>query len=120
MKIAISSHGDALDAAVDPRFGRAAKFILFDTDTGAFVAQGNAESLDAAAGAGVQAAETVCRLGAQVVITGHCGPRAFRALGAAGIQVVTGARGTVAEAIDAFHSGTLVPVTSADVEGHWT
>jgi predicted Fe-Mo cluster-binding NifX family protein len=119
MRIAISSRGDALDASVDPRFGRAAKFILFDTGTGAFEVSDNAQSLNAAQGAGIQAAETVSRLGAQAVITGHCGPKAFRTLQAAGIQVVIGAQGTVAEAVDAFRKGTLKPAESADVEGHW-
>ncbi len=119
MKIAISSRGDALGAAVDPRFGRAAKFILFDTATGSFEVRDNAQSLNAAQGAGIQAAETISRLGAQAVITGHCGPKAFRTLQAAGIQVVTGAQGTVADVVDAFRKGTLRPAESADVEGHW-
>jgi len=119
MKIAISSHGDTLEARVDQRFGRAAKFILFDTSNGGFEVHDNAQSLNAAQGAGIQAAETVSRMGAQAVITGHCGPKAFKTLKAADIQVVVGAGGTVAEAVDAFRSGALKPAESADVEGHW-
>jgi predicted Fe-Mo cluster-binding NifX family protein len=41
-----------------------------------------------AQGAGIQAAETVSRTGAKVVLTGFVGPKAFRALHAAGIKVV--------------------------------
>ena len=35
MKIAITAQGPELDAAVDPRFGRAAYFLIVDTDTSA-------------------------------------------------------------------------------------
>ncbi len=119
MKVAISASADTLDSAVDPRFGRAARFILFDTETGAFEAHGNDESLGAGHGAGIQAAQAVARLGAQAVITGHCGPNAMRVLRAAGIAVLTFAGGTVAQAIDAYRAGALVSTESADVRGHW-
>jgi predicted Fe-Mo cluster-binding NifX family protein len=58
-------------------------------------------------------------LRAEAVITGHCGPKAFRTLQAAGIQVVVGADGTVADAVEQFKSGELVPSDAADVESHW-
>lgn len=119
MKIAISSSGTTLDAPVDPRFGRAAKFILIDTATGAFEVHDNAQNLNAAQGAGIQSAQNVSQLGAEAVITGHCGPKAFRTLQAAGIKVAVGAKGTVAEAVEAFKKGELKPAESADVEGHW-
>ena len=119
MKLAITSSGQTLDSQVDPRFGRAAYFIVVDADTGAFEAHDNAQNLSAAQGAGIQSAETISRLGAEVVITGHCGPKAFRTLTAAGIAVVVGAGGSVAEAIDRFQKGELQPASSADVEGHW-
>ena len=119
MKVIVSASGKTLEAPVDPRFGRAAYFILADTDSGAFEAHDNAQNLNAAQGAGIQAAETIARLGAEVVITGHCGPKAFRTLQAAGVQVVTGATGTVAEAVAAWKAGRLKPVAGADVEGHW-
>lgn len=119
MRVAISASGTTLDSAVDPRFGRAAKFLLLDTDTGAVEAHDNVQSLNAAQGAGIQSAETVSRLGAAVIITGHCGPKAFRTLQAAGILVVTGATGTVAEAVAAWKAGRLKPATGADVAGHW-
>ncbi len=90
MSIAISASGPSFDKKTDPRFGRAKYFIAFDTDTGAFQTHDNARHRDAAQGAGIQAAENASRLGASVVITGHCGPKAFRTLAAAGIRVVTG------------------------------
>jgi predicted Fe-Mo cluster-binding NifX family protein len=119
MKVIVTSSGKALDAPVDPRFGRAAYFILVDTETNAFEAHDNAQNLNAAQGAGIQAAEMVSRLGAEVVITGHCGPKAFRTLQAAGIKVVVGAQGTVANALEALKSSKLKPTEASDVEGHW-
>jgi len=119
MKLCITAQGPTLDAAVDPRFGRAATFVLFDTATQEWHAVDNAPDLQAAAGAGVQSAQNVANAGAEVVLTGHCGPKAFRALSAAGIQVVTGVEGTVAEAARRYMAGDLDPTDAPDVEGHW-
>jgi predicted Fe-Mo cluster-binding NifX family protein len=79
----------------------------------------NRSGVDAAQGAGVQAAEIVSRLGAECLVTGHCGPKAFRTLEAAGITVYTGATGTVAEALEQLASGGLTHTEAPDVAGHW-
>ena len=119
MKIVITAGGPTLDSPIDQRFGRASGFILFDTKTREHVAMDNSQALDSAQGAGVQAAEAVARTGAECLITGHCGPKAFRALSAAGIRIYNGASGTVAEAIASFEAGKLTASTGADVDGHW-
>jgi len=119
MKIIVSADGQGLEAQVDPRFGRAAGFVLFDTQTREARNIDNRQSLNAAQGAGIQAAEAVSRLGAECLITGHCGPKAYRTLRAAGIKVYTGAAGTVGEAIAALEQGRLALAEAADVEGHW-
>jgi len=119
MKIAISTSGVGPDAPVDPRFGRAKHFLVFDTETGETVTVDNSQNLNAPQGAGIQAAATVSRLGAEAIITGHCGPKAFQALAAAGIKIYTGATGSVSDALAQFKAGTLNPAQSADVEGHW-
>lgn len=119
MKLAISARGPTLDSEVDPRFGRAEHFIFVDTDSGAFEAVANDQDLGAAVGAGIQAAKCVADRGAEAVLTGHCGPNAFRTLQTAGIAVCIGAEGTVKAAVDAFVNGSLVPAKGADVEGHW-
>lgn len=119
MKIAVSASGTTLESAVDPRFGRAACFILYDLATRRFEAHDNKQNLNAAQGAGIQAAATVARLGADAVITGHCGPKAFRALKAGDIAIYSGAEGrTVAEAIALYEAGGLEPLDSADTQGH--
>ena len=119
MKVAVSADGKTLDSRVDTRFGRAKYFIVIETATGAYDAVDNKQVLNAAQGAGIQAAQNVANVGAQSVITGHCGPNAFRTLKAAGIKVFLGAEGTVAEVIEMFKRGELEQVDDADVEGHW-
>ncbi|MBN1917689.1 MAG: NifB/NifX family molybdenum-iron cluster-binding protein [Verrucomicrobia bacterium] len=119
MKVAVTSRGKELDSEVDPRFGRARFFVLVDTDTGEFQAMDNGQNLNAAQGAGIQAAQNVAALGAEALLTGHCGPNAFRALSAGGIKVFAAVTGTVAEAIEQFKAGTLAPAEDADVQGHW-
>ncbi|NLI48097.1 MAG: dinitrogenase iron-molybdenum cofactor biosynthesis protein [Acidobacteria bacterium] len=119
MKIAFTSSGDTLDSPLDSRFGRAPKFIVYDTDTQTHTAIDNAQNLNAAQGAGIQSAETVARAGVQHLVTGHCGPKAFRVLTAAGIAIYNCDAPTVREALERFHAGTLKPASAADVEGHW-
>jgi predicted Fe-Mo cluster-binding NifX family protein len=119
MKIAITAQGSDPTSSVDPRFGRATGFLVYDTDTGEYSVQDNAQNLNAAQGAGVQAAETVSQLGVEAVITGHCGPKAFRALSAGGISVYTGVEGSVEEAAARFRRGELNAAQGADVSSHW-
>lgn len=120
MKIAITTSGFDMDAPVEGRFGRARGFLLVDTETGATQCLDNREAGAAGQGAGIQAARLVAMHGVQVVLTGHCGPNAFRALQAAGIRVYTGvARGSVREAVEQFKAGALREATAADVQGHW-
>jgi len=119
MKIAVSSSGPTLESNVDQRFGRAGMFLIIEDSTGRFEVVNNTQNIDAAQGAGIQAARLVSESGAEVVITGHCGPKAFQTLKAAGIRIIVGAEGTVKEMVDKYTAGDLKPSDSADVEGHW-
>lgn len=119
MKIAIPTSGNDLNAPLETRFGRAPKFLVYDLDSEAFEMVDNQQSLNAAQGAGIQSAETVVRLGAKGIVTGHCGPKAFRVLTAAGIKIYNTNAPTVAEALEQYRSGKLVEAKEADVEGHW-
>jgi predicted Fe-Mo cluster-binding NifX family protein len=105
---------------MDPRFGRAAGFIIYDTDSRTFDAVDNRQVVNSAHGAGIQATEAIVRLGANCVVTGHCGPNAHRALTAAGIRIYTTQAPTVAEALEAYRAGALSTMKAADVEGHWS
>ncbi|TFH15419.1 MAG: dinitrogenase iron-molybdenum cofactor biosynthesis protein [Lentisphaerales bacterium] len=119
MKLVITSLGETLVSPVDQRFGRARYFILYDTDTEEWSTHDNHQNLNAAQGAGIQAGQKVVELGASAVITGHCGPKAFITLRAGGIDVFSGASGTVKESIDAFAKGELKKADDSDVDGHF-
>ena len=119
MIIVVTSTSKDISSNMDPRFGRAKYFIVVDTDTNEVVAHDNAQNLNAAQGAGIQAAETVARLGAEAVVTGNVGPKAFRALNAAGVKICLSTEGTVADAIRRFKAGELKEASVANVEGHW-
>ncbi len=119
MKIAVTAEGKELTGVMDGRFGRAKYFIIVDIETGDFTAHDNAQNLNATQGAGIQAAETAARLGAEAVVTGNVGPKAFRVLNATGVKVYLAGEGTVAEAIQKFKNGELKESTAANVEGHW-
>jgi predicted Fe-Mo cluster-binding NifX family protein len=119
LKIAITTSGDDLDAPLDSRFGRAARFLIYDLESESLEIVDNEQNLNAAQGAGIQSAQTVARSGAKFLITGHCGPKAFRVLTAAGIKVFNTDATTVAQALEQYRSGQLTEASSADVEGHW-
>ena len=119
MKIAFSTSGEDLNAPLDARFGRAPKFLIYDMDTDTFTVIDNRKTMDTAQGAGIQSAETVARQGVRVLVTGHCGPKAFRVLVAAGIKVYTSDAPTLAAALEFYREGKLIESVEADVEGHW-
>lgn len=119
MKIAVASQGKDLISKVDSRFGRAANFLIFDTETEESHVVPNDQNLNAAQGAGIQAAQTVASYNVELVIAGNFGPKAFRALSAAGAKAATWAEGTVVEAIDLAREDKLEISNEANVEGHW-
>jgi predicted Fe-Mo cluster-binding NifX family protein len=119
MKIAVTSQGREMSSELDPRFGRATCFIVVDTEGGEHQVVDNSQNLNAAQGAGVQAAQAVANLGVQAVLTGHCGPKAFRVLDAAGVKVYLGAEGLVESAVDKLLAGEYSAAKRPDVEGHW-
>lgn len=119
MKIAITSKGTELSSQVDPRFGRAPYILLVDTETMAYKAMDNAPNANAFKGAGIKAATMVHNSGAQVLMTGYCGPKAFQTLQQAGIKVVSDVGGTVFQAVEKFKSDQLHYLEAPNAEAHW-
>ncbi|MCP4645330.1 MAG: dinitrogenase iron-molybdenum cofactor biosynthesis protein [bacterium] len=119
MKVAITSQGPDMSSEVDARFGRARFFLVVDNETGECEAHDNTQNLNAAQGAGIQAAQNAVELDVEAVITGNVGPKAFSALQAGGVKVYIGAAGSVESALDSFNSGGLECAGNANVESHW-
>ncbi len=119
MKIAFTTSGENLEAPLDTRFGRAPKFLVYDLDTNTFTVIDNQKTMDSAQGAGIQSAQTVARSGAKAVVTGNCGPNAFRVLTAAGIKVYNANAPTLSAALDLYRAGKLAEANAANKNGHW-
>jgi predicted Fe-Mo cluster-binding NifX family protein len=120
MKIAISTSTADLDSLVDPRFGRAASFVFFDTVTEEWEACPN-PALNASGGAGIRAAQFVTNHRAQSVISGNFGPNAHSTLAADGIQMFyapNGAAFTARELLIRYRRGQLKQVTAPTSSGY--
>jgi len=118
MKIAISATGPTLEDEVDPRFGRCPYFIIIDPDTMEFEALDNASAM-AAGGAGISSGQTIANKGAEVVLTGNCGPNAYQVLASSGLQVITGVSGKIGDAVQAYKSGKFQSSSQPNVASHF-
>jgi predicted Fe-Mo cluster-binding NifX family protein len=117
MKILITATRPELEAQVDPRFGRAAFFIVLDTETMKWRAHSN-DGIAANGGAGAQAAQFAASHGVEAVVSGDFGPNAYLALEAADIKMrLLGESRTVWDAISRFTSGTLQEVRAPTSAG---
>ena len=118
-KIAVSCEEPSLDSRIDPRFGRAAGFLIVDPDTMTFEFINNGASQVMAQGAGIQAAENIARSGAKVLLTGYVGPKAFKGLSAAGIKIGQDMENvTVRQAIDLYKTGKVNMAAAPNRMGH--
>ena len=117
MKVGVTAAGPALDALVDPRFGRCAYLVVVETSDMTFEAFENTNAA-LGGGAGIQSARLMAQSGVKVVLTGRCGPNAHQTLSSAGIQVVVDCSGTVADAIRRFDAGELQPTAGPNVPTH--
>lgn len=86
-RIAVSARSPGLGALVDPHFGRAAGFVVADSDGRVVDYVANEAAMAAVHGAGIAAAERLAAAGVAVVLTGSVGSKALKALAAAGIAV---------------------------------
>lgn len=119
MKICVTSRGPDLSSDVDPRFGRARFFIIYNDEDDNYEVVDNEENVNAAGGAGVQSATAVAGKGCKWVVSGHMGPKAMSILKEADVKVATGASGKVSDALREFSEGKLETTEEADVSPHW-
>jgi predicted Fe-Mo cluster-binding NifX family protein len=118
MKIAVSATGQDIEANVDPRFGRAQYFVIVDTETMQAEAVSNSNAT-AGGGAGIASAQLVANKGAEVVLTGNCGPNAFSALAQVNVSVITGVSGKIKDAVEAYKEGKYQAAPQANVAEHF-
>ncbi|NNG00046.1 MAG: dinitrogenase iron-molybdenum cofactor biosynthesis protein [Desulfobacteraceae bacterium] len=119
MKIAITSKGETLDSEVDPRFGRAGHILIVDTETLRYEVLDNSTNVNAFKGAGIQAASMISEKGVEILMTGYCGPNAFKTLEVAGIKVVNDVSGSVRSAVEQMQGKNVRFADGANADGHW-
>ena len=118
MKIAVTSTGPSLDDKVDARFGRSPYFLIVDTETNEFEAMEN-PNIALGGGAGIQSAQLMAEHDVKVVLTGNCGPNAFRTFSAAGIRVIVGVNGIIRKAVERYNAGHYSTASSPSVGSHF-
>ncbi len=102
MIIAITSKEASLQSEVDPRFGRAAYFMIANSLTGEVNAHDNSAGVEASNGAGTGAAQLLAEYNVDVLYTGHVGPKAAEVLDKAKITYQENTTGTVEEVLDSL------------------
>jgi predicted Fe-Mo cluster-binding NifX family protein len=106
MKVAVSVNAPKLGAKFEPRFGRAAAFVIVDTDTSAPQAVAN-PAAQLGGGAGIRAAEFLIRQGVEAVISGSFGPKACDVLHPSGVRLYQAQSGTVDDLVAKLLNGDL-------------
>jgi len=107
MKIAVASTGTDLSSKIDPRLGRAAYIIIYDTENGDVAVLDNKEFSELVGGAGVKVAESIVGKTVEYVISQNFGPKALKVFQAANVKAAVLSEGTVAEAIELLKRGQL-------------
>lgn len=104
MIIAVTAKEGSLQSEVDPRFGRAAYFMIANSQTGEVFAHDNSEGVNAGNGAGTSAAQLMAENKVDILFTGSVGPKASDVLEKAGIKVQKNTTGSVDVVLDQFAS----------------
>ena len=117
MTIAVSAKAKNMESQIEERFGRARWFLIYNLDDSSYNFIENVKQLKAPQGAGIQTAGALCNGGVNAVVTGHIGPKAFKVLIKAGVDIYLREDGTVQEAVDDFKEGKLKKLHVPDMGG---
>jgi len=117
MRVVVTSDSAGLDAPASPVFGRCRSYVFVETETMEAETVEN-PAMNAAGGAGIQAAQFVVEQGAEAVITGNVGPNAYNVFRAADVPVYLLEGGTVRDAVEAFKKDQLSRAGEATGPAH--
>jgi len=117
MFIAVSATELSIDAQINPHFARCQYFLVINSDTMEYKIIDNSGAITSR-GAGIPTAQTLAEKDIGVVLTGNCGPNAFRILSNAGIKVMTGFSGPVREAVRRYKEGNDQVDSQPNISGY--
>lgn len=107
MLIAITATENSMQADIDPRFGRAAYYMIINTATDEIIAHNNSDGINASNGAGTGAAQTLSEYGVEALYTGRVGPKAAAVLDQAKIPYHENITGTVHQVLEQIKTDTV-------------
>ncbi|MBN1970435.1 MAG: dinitrogenase iron-molybdenum cofactor biosynthesis protein [Candidatus Delongbacteria bacterium] len=107
MKIAFTVNESKESTLFDKRFGRAGAIAIYDTENKKIEFHNNLQNQNAAQGAGIQAAQNIIDLGVSALVTGNCGPKAFKVLSQSNIIIYNCNSNSLIEAIEEYSTGKL-------------
>lgn len=107
------------DKSISNTFGRAVLFAVINSESNSVDYIENTQNLNAVQGAGIQSAQKVINNNGNILITKHCGPKAFKVLQSESIRVFLTNSNDLSEAIKLYNKGQLEELTQANVDGHW-
>ncbi len=110
MKIAVSSQDKRRNSPLELWFGRAAYYLIVNTDSMIFDAIENENAGDPPEISEINAARLLIDAGVQAVLTGNCRYEARRMFADAGVKLFQVCPGTVEEAVEQFQAGRLLEV----------
>ena len=112
MKIVFTAKGNNWDSQMDPRFGRAEMFLVYDDQSDTLEDISNKQTENMEHGVGPKTSKIMIELEANVVITGSgAGGNALEILKSTGIEFYTGAGDmTIKEAYESYKKGELKKV----------
>ncbi len=111
MLIAVTALENSLQSEIDPRFGRAAYYMIINTETDEVTIHNNSDGISASNGAGTGAAQTMSEYGVKALYTGSVGPKAAEVLGTANIPYYENTTGTVQNLLDQLKNGSVAQNT---------
>ena len=118
MKIAVASSGRWIESEVDPHAGRAACFIVYDTEDESHEVVENWRNERLPHWAGSSAMQALVDAGADAFVVRKIGPNAFRVVSEAAIDVYVAAEGRIVEAIRSLREGKLEKLDAPNCQGH--
>ncbi len=112
MKLFLTADGENLKNHIDSSFGRCSFFLLYDTEDDSYEFIENIHK-DEQAAVGAAVAQEAIDIGANAVISLNPGPRAFKMLKEAGLDVYHINSGDkLSDVLDSFLHNELIPLDS--------
>jgi predicted Fe-Mo cluster-binding NifX family protein len=102
MNLMITSLGESLESPIDPRFGRARYFVIYNTSSNRWTVQKNNQIHASAKTAETEACKIAVNCNVSVIATGHCRLNSLRSLAENKIVVFFNSLGSVKDKIQYF------------------